>query len=334
MTQSRDSLISLTDTHFYHCISRCVRRAFLCGDDHYTGQNFEHRRQWVIDRIRDLTDVFSIEVCAYAILNNHYHLVLYVNETELNDCSDADVCERWGKIYSISPIVLRWQKGSLHSDSQKEMALSVIAEWRSRLSNISWFMRCLNEFIACKANKEDKCKGRFWEGRFKSQALLDENALLTCMAYVDLNPIRAKNSASVEESEYTSIFERIHGKSHHAESIDKQDRKSLGKPLLKFIGAESLHQPLGINFSLIDYLELVDWTGRILRKGKRGAIPEQAPVLLGILGLDNETWLALANDFGKDYHGAVGSLDELALFAKHTGKRWISGQSKLQKIYH
>jgi len=138
---------------------------------------------------------------------------------EIDDCTDSEICERWSKIYSLSsPVVLRWQKGELSSEIQKEVALAVIAEWRARLSSISWFMRCLNEFIARKANKEDKCKGRFWEGRFKSQALLDEKALLTCMAYVDLNPIRAKMSASVEESEYTSIFERIHNKCHHAEN--------------------------------------------------------------------------------------------------------------------
>ncbi|PKG36981.1 transposase, partial [Psychromonas sp. Urea-02u-13] len=83
MTQSRDTLISLADTPYYHCISRCVRRAFLCGDDKYSGQSFEHRRQWMIDRIRFLTHVFSIEVCAYAIMSNHYHLVLYVNEEAL-----------------------------------------------------------------------------------------------------------------------------------------------------------------------------------------------------------------------------------------------------------
>jgi REP element-mobilizing transposase RayT len=330
MTQSRDSLISLSDTPYYHCISRCVRRAFLCGNDNYTGQSFEHRRQWMIERIRYLTDVFSIEVGAYAIMSNHYHLVLYVNESELSQLSDSDICARWAMIYSLSPIVVRWQKGELTSDTQKEVALSIIAEWRSRLSSISWFMRCLNEFIARKANKEDKCTGRFWEGRFKSQALLDEKALLTCMAYVDLNPIRAKMSANVEESEYTSIFERIHGKSHHAEK--KIENSS--KPLIKFIGAEYQHQPQGINFSLIDYIELVDWTGRVIREDKRGAISGEAPSLLATLGLDNETWFKLANDFGKDYHGAVGSLEELVLFAEHTGKCWISGQNKLRRIYH
>jgi len=327
MTQSRDSLISLSDTLYYHCISRCVRRAYLCGEDKLSGQSFDHRRQWMIDRIRYLTDVFSIEVCAYSIMSNHYHLVLYVNEKEINNCSNHQICERWRKIYSLSPIVQRWQKGELNSQIQKKAALSIIAEWRQRLSSISWFMRCLNEFIARKANKEDDCKGRYWEGRFKSQALLDEKALLTCMAYVDLNPIRAKVNDSVEESEYTSVFERIHDKSHHAEK-----HYSIHKPLVKFIGSELKLQ--GIAFTLSDYFDLVDWTGRTIREDKRGAIPAQTPHLLGVLGLDNETWLGLANDFGKEYHGAVGSLEELAIFAEHTGKRWISGKKKLHKIYH
>jgi len=330
MTQSRDSLISLIDTPYYHCISRCVRRAFLCGEDKFSGQSFDHRRQWIVDRIRFLTDVFPIEVCAYSVMSNHYHLVLYVNEEELASCSSHQICERWSKIYSLPDIVDRWQKGELSSGIQTEVALSVIAEWRERLSSISWFMRCLNEFIARKANKEDECKGRFWEGRFKSQALLDEKALLTCMVYVDLNPIRAKMHASVEQSEYTSVFERIHSKSHHNE----KSNSAIKKPLVKFIGAEYQHQPSGICFSLIDYLELVDWTGRSIQGDKKWGISAQTPTLLGVLGLDHDTWFTLANNFGKTYHGAVGSLEELALFAENTGKQWISGKRQLYKIYH
>ncbi len=106
MTKARQNLISLSDTPYYHCINRCVRRAFLCGEDQFTGQSYEHRKQWIVRKIKELSSVFAIDVCAYAVLSNHYHTVLYVDG-------------------------------------------------------------------ARQANREDGCKGRFWEGRFKSQALLE-----------------------------------------------------------------------------------------------------------------------------------------------------------------
>jgi len=331
MTQSRSSLISLVDTPYYHCISRCVRRAFLCGEDQYSGKSFSHRRQWMVDRIRQLSDIFAINVCAYSIMSNHYHLVLHANEVEIEACSDEDICKRWYQLYSGSPIVSRWLKGELINDAEINMALGVITRWRHRLVDISWFMRSLNEFIARKANKEDNCKGRFWEGRFKSQALLDEKALLTCMAYVDLNPVRAKMTESVEQSEYTSIFERIHGRCCDQEKVCSG---IASKPLFGFVAGECNERPQGIPYALIDYFELVDWTGRVIRDDKYGAISGQAPNLLSALGLEREAWLELACCFGKNYHGAVGSLEELALFAEHTGKRWISGKNKLQKMLH
>ena len=261
MTQSRQSQVSLSDTPYYHCISRCVRRAYLCGEDKYTEKSFEHRRQWVVERMHYLASIFSIDICAYAIMSNHYHLVLHVDERLNENLSSEEVCERWCQLYSKPVLVERWQNEQTISEAEHKSALSIIEGWRGRLADISWFMRCLNEFIARKANKEDACSGRFWEGRFKSQALLDEDALLTCMAYVDLNPVRAKMADSVETSEYTSAYERLHGV---AQPQDKPSEYHFTKkPLFGFVGDVHEDNIQGIPFSLLDYIELVDWSGHI-----------------------------------------------------------------------
>ena len=200
MTRARHSQIDLGATSFYHVINRCVRRSFLCGEDRYSHQNYDHRRQWLIDRIKLLSQVFSIDIAAYAIMSNHYHLVLHVDQYHAKDWSLEEVIARWTVLFKGHQLVDDYVKnkaldtesnGSAQCDSHALAAIALIEKWRSRLYDISWFMKCLNEFIAREANKEDNCMGKFWEGRFKSQALLDNQALLSCMAYVDLNPIRA-----------------------------------------------------------------------------------------------------------------------------------------------
>ncbi len=210
MTKPRSEQVSIDDTPFYHCMVRCVRRAFLCGDDYETGDNFDHRKQWLVSRLRFLSYVYAIDICAYAVMSNHYHVILHVDKARAENWSLDEVVERWLQLYKGDKLIQKWMAfRSEMSKAELKKAEEIIEQWRERLTSISWFMRGVNETIARMANEEDNCKGRFWEGRFKSQALLDEQALLTCMAYVDLNPVRAGIANDLIDSDFTSIQQRI-----------------------------------------------------------------------------------------------------------------------------
>ncbi|WP_240041918.1 transposase [Aeromonas media] len=204
MTIARSRQISLADTPYYHVVSRCVRRAFLCGQDAHSGQSYEHRRQWVADKLGQLSQVFAIGICAYAVMSNHYHLVLKVQANIAHEWSEREVAERWSRLFQWPLLVRRWYQGEELIAPELDVVQQLIAQWRERLHSISWLVRLLNESLARQANQEDGCKGHFWEGRFKSQALLTESALLACMTYVDLNPIRAGIATTPEESDFTS----------------------------------------------------------------------------------------------------------------------------------
>ncbi|KEK28598.1 hypothetical protein [Shewanella xiamenensis] len=301
----------IEDTPFYHCCSRVVRRAFLCGDDTYSGKNYDHRRAWVESLLFELEAVFAIDIAAFAVMSNHLHVVLRVDIDRANRWTDREVLEQWHKLFKGDELTQKFAKGELVEPHQVLRLKHAIAIYRSCLCDISWFMRCLNEPIARQANQEDNCSGRFWEGRFKSQALLDEAAVLACMTYVDLNPIRAKMANTPEQSDHTSIQLRIRAalKGEHPNN------------LLPFIGNERDNQPNGIAFMLKDYLELVEDTGRIIRNDKRDAISGNSTKLLTRLNISQDNWLKLTTEFGKLFHGPVGTLQELTDYCEHLEKR-------------
>ena len=270
MTSARRILIDANTTPFYHVINRCVRRAFLCGEDKLTGRSYEHRRGWIVDKIKALSTIFCIDICAYAVMSNHYHLVLKIDVEKAKSLTQRDIISRWCQITKGHAIATKYMNGDALIDGELMLLDALIAEWHERLSSISWFMRCLNEEIARKANREDECKGAFWEGRFKSQALLDEQALLACMMYVDLNPIRAGIADSLQSSDFTSIQERINSLdspkrplaiSKLQTDFSTNEAHIPHKSLVQFDGAAHLNQQVGIPFHFADYLELIDWTG-------------------------------------------------------------------------
>jgi REP element-mobilizing transposase RayT len=329
MTRARSEQISPTDTPYYHCIARCVRRAFLCGEDAFSGQSFEHRRQWVLDRLVQLDQMFAIDICAYALMSNHYHLVLYINQEQASSWSDDEVIARWTQLFTGPVLVQRYKKGEPQTGAELKKVSEIVAKWRERLADISWFMRCLNEHIARKANEEDNCKGRFWEGRFKSQALLDEQGLLTCMAYVDLNPVRAAISDCPEHSDFTSIQQRIQEYTEDQSNHNSTEEK----PVLKTFSARQADSDFAISFDYADYLELVDWTGRCCRDDKRGAIPAHLPPVLARLQIDSEHWLKAMQSSGIKPCRAIGRLDKLKELAHQLGHRWLRTGQQFSPLF-
>ena len=310
MTRPRKALISLADTPYYHITSRCVRRAYLCGVDHYSGQSYEHRRQWIVDRVRLLSSLFAIDVCAYAVMSNHYHLALKLCPKQLDNLSDDDIMDRWCALFKGPLLIQRYRDGEDLKSYERTTLSDIVNVWRSKLSSISWFMRCLNQPIAHQANREDKCTGKFWESRFTSQALKSEEALLSCMAYVDLNPVRAGIADTPETSSHTSIRERLRPEFDLQQAIDDQtqcgdllDFQSALKPLLHFENRLENEPQRGILFNFEEYLALVDWTGRIIRSDKRGHIGNTLPPILTRLQISPEQWRINTTQFESIHPG-------------------------------
>jgi len=302
-------------------VSRCVRRAWLNGYDEYAGKDYSHRKQWVIDRLALLTNLFAIDVCSYAVMSNHYHLGLTVDVNQARGWSEEEVTARYGQLFGLPKVVENYRKGE-GAAAEFEEAKRIIVKWRSRLMDVSWFMRCMNEYLARRANKEDRCTGRFWEGRFKCQALLDEAGLLTAMAYVDLNPIRAGIAKTPETSRYTSIRERI--------GIH-QGCAPTGIRLRAFHAKGSKSECLPMSFN--DYLDLVDWTGRQIRAGKRGSIDARLPPILMRLNINPDAWLIAMKPKGNVFGRAMGKLNHLRLHAKALGQVWIKGLREAERLY-
>ncbi|ANB01453.1 transposase [Ectothiorhodospira sp. BSL-9] len=308
MPRPRCQQISVTDTPDYHVVSRCVRRTFLCGQDHATGKSYEHRRQWIEDRIRLLASLFAVDIAAYAVMSNHYHLVVKLEPTQAERWSDDEVLRRWSCLFKGPLLVQRYLTGAPQESFELAQVTEFAQCYRRRLADLSWFMKCLNEPIARQANREDGCTGHFWEARFKSQALRTEAALLSCMAYVDLNPVRAGMAATPEDSEHTSIRERITPRFNLAQAVREQmqldallrfDGKV--KPLLHFEGACVQAEQPGIPFAFEDYLALVDYTGRAIGPRKKGAIASTQPPILQRLGITPDQWMNQSTRFEAVY---------------------------------
>jgi REP element-mobilizing transposase RayT len=300
MTMPRRQLVDVAVTRYYHCISRCVRRAFLCGE------GVTHRKAWIEARLELLAKHFAVSVCGFAILDNHLHVLCRLDPGVAAGWSDEDVVRRWIAVYRPSCLevdnpatVQAWIDHQCRDSAR-------VARYRERLQDLGWFMKALKEPLARMANKEDGCKGTFWEARYKSIAILDEEALLATCTYIDLNPVAAGIAKVPEASPHTSIKQRVDharktvglntllaaaaAKSVAAANIEADLEQSHWLcPLQDRSAAAASREGMLPGFSLSSYLELVDWTARLCRNGK-ARVTEEVAGIMTRLGTSAEYW--------------------------------------------
>lgn len=356
MTKPRSSQVSLEQTPFYHVVNRCVRRAFLCGCDPVSGQSFEHRRAWIEQRLMQLASVFAMDVAAFAIMSNHYHIVLKVDRESALAWSDDEVLRRWTQLFSGTANLQQYlelqRSGEAIPDYLQSHAAEMAEVYRHRLYDLSWFMRILNESIARMANKEEGVKGRFWEGRFKSQAILDEAALMTVMAYVDLNPVRAKLCDEVVSSDHTSIQARLLGRYDKEEIPDVQEADNVedsaevvaenaflhrlqSLPISALLPFDaSGHHKNAIPFALPQYVEFVDYMSRAVHPNKRGFIGDDKPSIMRSLGLSDEVIMAFTEGkLLRSFADAIGSQPSLMTLKQRDDRLRVKGRGQARRLF-
>jgi hypothetical protein len=329
MTVPRGEIFNPKEIGVYHCISRCVRRAFLCGFDAVTGQSFEHRRTWMRERLTFLLSVFSIELLAYALMSNHLHTLLKNRPDIAASWSPEEVARRW---LTLFPKLYKSKRGKDETPSgpTEEEILAItsnrerVETYRERLCSLSWFMRCLSEYMARRSNREDECTGRFWEGRFKSQRVHGIGGVLACGVYIDLNPIRAEIASTPEDSDFTSIQDRT-----RALRASEQKRRLLSLITPPLVSIEEATEG---RLSTVQYLQLVDETGRISRAGK-GKISDATADILTRLGVRADTWIDTATNVRRAFKRTIGPVESLKAFATKIGKRWLHGYGAARRAF-
>jgi REP element-mobilizing transposase RayT len=137
MARPRQTIVSLDDTSYYHCCSPVVRKACLCGIDNTTGENYEHRREWVDARILELASIFAIDICAYAVMSNHLHVVLKVDADKANSWSDKALLIQWHKGFKGTLLTRKFVNNEDLNDFEIGTVNDCIAEYRHRLIDIS-----------------------------------------------------------------------------------------------------------------------------------------------------------------------------------------------------
>ena len=331
MVIARKHLVDKEKSECFHLISRCVRRAYLCGD------TYEHRKTWIEERIAYLSKLFAMHNLAFCVMSNHLHIAVKTLPQQAQTWSNREVAERWLMLYPRA--VDEDENPCLPPEyivdgyAQNE---DWIEERRKRLSSLSWFMKCLKEPIAKRANAEDGCRGAFWEARFQSVKLLDQAALIACMAYIDLNPVRAQMCKIPEDSVHTSIAMRVDEFNKLQQEFSSKEQRN--KTIAEHRWLASMNDctvtdkgdlDAATPLTLKEYIRIVDETGRILRDGKRGSIDKSLQPILERLQVQAQNWITCMNSATQFTGTAIGKRISRSREAIERGLRCLMNKTAL-----
>lgn len=348
MAVPRAQIVDPNEKGLYHCFSRCVRRAFLMGPEH------DHRRAWIETRLELLCSIFAADAAAHAAMGNHLHVLVRIDPPRVGQWSDEAVVRRWGRLHPASVMALGGapvKRGQPVPDELPDEVVAAVVRdrrqvqiYRQRLGSLSWFMKSLKEPLARMANAEDGVTGTFFESRFRSPRVLDLAGLLTCMTYIDLNPIHAGLAESLEDSLYTSVRLRLLAlkrfvNSHVLRStLSQADMAALQRKVdreLAESGDETWMAPIGgdgdgareplLDMASTEYIAIVESVGRTPDLRKRGSIPSHVRSVLETLRIDVNRWARVMRTTHRLFGTAIGTRASLAAEAARRGVRWVVG---------
>ncbi len=341
----------------YHCWSRCVRRAFLCGQDPYSGKDYEYRRDWIRQFQERLAGLFGIEIGFHAEMSNHIHLILRTRPDVVGNWSDEEVARRW---LTVTHLVRSKDGQSIKPLSDLRIAMETsdphrVEILRKRLASVSYFMAALCENVARRSNFEDHTKGSFWEDRFKCRDLADEAAILVCGIYIDLNQVRAGEALTPELSTHTSAYDRIAGRQQRLDAATKglksptahttvdgwlceltlaQGQTDAG--ISAGVGSVTSRRASDkglLPITLEEYLHVLDASGRMLCDGKSGFVPDHMAPILERLGVNTDVWSELITKFDEWFGHVVGRTEQLVDRASRAGRRWYWGRARCAEAF-
>lgn len=241
----RSSRISPDEVTIAHVWSQTVQQMFLLGKDSLSGEDYSHRKDWVIDIMAHQSMFMAIDILRFAVMENHVHFLLRTRPDIVRGWSDQEVAWNYlllcPKKKRRKKVDGKWQYET-EEPSQKDIDAIVndqkeLKKIRRKLSSLSFWMQLLKQKVARRANSEVQrdgvCKGAFWKGRFEMTVINTREHLLTCSVYIDLNPFRAKMTDSLEGYSYTSIYMQLMGV--FREMLDRGDLiPTVGNPLGEF----------------------------------------------------------------------------------------------------